>query len=72
MFWGTIAHYEVRSNVEFINVFRADKMPQIHDVRLFCFDRKLNRADSKNSVMTLTRIKQKCILIVRLFGFQKT
>jgi hypothetical protein len=26
---GTIAHYEVRSN---INVFHADKMPQIHDI----------------------------------------
>jgi hypothetical protein len=36
MFLGTIAHYEVRSNVEIINVFRADKMPQIHDI-MFVF-----------------------------------
>jgi hypothetical protein len=55
----TIAHYKVRLNVEIINVFRADKMPQIHDIMFgfFRFGRKLNRADSKNSVMTLTRIQ---------------
>jgi hypothetical protein len=35
MFVGTIAHYEVRSNVEMINVFRADKMPEIHDIMFF-------------------------------------
>jgi hypothetical protein len=34
MFLGTIAHYEVRSNIEIITVFRADKMPQIHDIML--------------------------------------
>jgi hypothetical protein len=69
MFLGTIVYYEVRSNVEIINVFRADKMPQIH---FFRFGRKLNRADSKNSVMTLlSRIQTKCILIFRIFGFQK-
>jgi hypothetical protein len=63
MFLGTIAHYEVRLNVEIINVFRADEMSQIHDIMFvfFCFGRKLNRADSKNSVMTLTRIQKKCI-----------
>jgi hypothetical protein len=32
MFLGTIAHYEVRSNVENIAAFLADKMPQIHDI----------------------------------------
>jgi hypothetical protein len=32
MFLGTIAHYEVRSNVEIIAVFLADIMPQIHDI----------------------------------------
>jgi hypothetical protein len=32
-------------------------------VRLFCFGRKFNRADSKNSVMTVTRIQKKCINI---------
>jgi hypothetical protein len=60
MFLGTIAHYEVRSNVEFINVFRADKMPQIHEIILvfFRFGRKLNRADSNNNVMTLARIQK--------------
>jgi hypothetical protein len=55
MFLGTIAHYELRSNVEFINTFRAEKMPQIHNI-------KLNRADSKNRVITLTRIPTKLYL----------
>jgi hypothetical protein len=32
MFLGTIVHSEVRSNVEIIAVFLADKMPQIHDI----------------------------------------
>jgi hypothetical protein len=61
MFLGTIEHYQVLSNVEIINVFRADKTPQIHDIKFFffLFGRKLNRADNKNSVMTLTRIQTK-------------
>jgi hypothetical protein len=36
MFWGTIAHYEVRSIVEIIAVFLADIMQQIHDI-MFVF-----------------------------------
>jgi hypothetical protein len=36
MFMGTIAHYEVRSNVKISSVFRADKMPKIHDI-MFVF-----------------------------------
>jgi hypothetical protein len=54
---GTIAHYELCTTVAFIAVFLADIMPQIHDIRFvcFCFGRKLNRADSKNSFMTVTR-----------------
>jgi hypothetical protein len=35
MFWGTITHYAGRLNVEIITVYRADKMPQIHDIMLF-------------------------------------
>jgi hypothetical protein len=58
MFLGTIAHYKVRSNVEIVNVLRADKMPQIHNIMFgfFRFGQKLNRADSKNSFMTVTGI----------------
>jgi hypothetical protein len=37
MFFGIIAHSEVRSNVEIINVFRADRMPQIHDIMFVVF-----------------------------------
>jgi hypothetical protein len=33
---GTIARYEVRSNVEIIAVFLADILPQIHDI-MFIF-----------------------------------
>jgi hypothetical protein len=33
---GTIAHYELRTTVEFIAVFLAHIMPQIHDI-LFVF-----------------------------------
>jgi hypothetical protein len=31
---GAIAHYELRATVYFIDVFFADKMPQIHDSML--------------------------------------
>jgi hypothetical protein len=73
MFWGTITHYEVRLNVEIITVFRADKMPQIHDIMfvLFYFGRKLNRTDSKNGVMTLTRKQTKMYLIFSNFLISK-
>jgi hypothetical protein len=37
MFLGTIAHYEVRSNVEIITVFRVDKMSQIHNIMFVFF-----------------------------------
>jgi hypothetical protein len=30
--WGTIAHYELCTTVEFIAVFIAAIMPQIHDI----------------------------------------
>jgi hypothetical protein len=54
---GTIARYELCTTVEFIAVLVADIMPQIHDIMFvfFCFGRKLNRADSKDSFMTVTR-----------------
>jgi hypothetical protein len=40
-------------------------------VRFFCFGRKLNRADSKNSVMTLTRIQQQMYLNFSNFWISK-
>jgi hypothetical protein len=63
--FGTIAHYELCTTVEFIAVFLANIMPQIHDIIfvLFCFGRKLNRADSKHSCMTVTRIQTLYIYI---------
>jgi hypothetical protein len=71
MFLGTIAHYELCTTVEIIAVFLADIMPQIHDIMFcfLCFGQQLNRANSKNSVMTVIRIQQKCILIFRIVGF---
>jgi hypothetical protein len=53
MIVGTIAHSELRTTVEFIAVFLAHIMPQIHDIMFgffLLFGRKLNRADSKNSI----------------------
>jgi hypothetical protein len=60
MILGTIAHYELRTTAEFIAVFLAHIMPQIHDIMFvfFRFGRKLNRADSKNSLMTITGIQK--------------
>jgi hypothetical protein len=73
MFLGTIAHCEVRSKVEIVNVFRADKMRKIHDIMFVCFccGRTLNRADSKHSVMTLTRIQRKMYFNLLKFRISK-
>jgi hypothetical protein len=56
---GTIARYEPCTIVESIAVFLADIVPQIHDFMFgfFCVGHKLNRADIKNSFMTVTRIQ---------------
>jgi hypothetical protein len=35
MFLGTITHYELCVTVLSIDVFLADKMPQIHDIMFF-------------------------------------
>jgi hypothetical protein len=58
---GTITHNELCSTVEIIAGFLADIMLQIHDIMFVSsvFGRKLNRADSKNSVMTVTRMQTK-------------
>jgi hypothetical protein len=50
---GTITHYKLCTTVEYIAILLADIMPQIHDIMLFWGGRKLNRADSKNSFMTV-------------------
>jgi hypothetical protein len=70
---GTIAHYELCTTVAFIAVFLADILPQIHDIMFVCFGfgRKLNRDDSKNRFMTVTRIQTQFYIIFFNFRISK-